>query len=148
MVALGLALTRWTSFGRYAYAIGDNEKVAAVAGVPLRRFKICILMFSGACAAIAGVIATVRLGAGVVEVGSGQLFFSLTAVVVGGTVLSGGQGGVGRSAIGVLLLTVLNNGLILSGVDPSIQQAVFGVVIIMAVVVMAFRQRSIVRVVK
>jgi ribose transport system permease protein len=147
-VAATLAITRWTTVGRYAYAIGDDENVAAIAGVDVNRYKVIVFGLAGLCSALAGVIGIVRLGAGVVEVGSGQLFFSLTAVVVGGTLLSGGHGGVARSVAGVLLLTVLNNGLVLSGVDPSVQQALFGCVIIVAVVGLAVRQRSIVRVVK
>jgi ribose transport system permease protein len=147
-VVLGLVLTRWTALGRYAYAIGDDEQTAAMAGIPVQRFKIYVFIFAGLCSALAGVIGVVRLGAGVVEVGSGQLFFTLTAVVVGGTALAGGQGGVGRSIVGVLLLTVINNGLVLSGVNPSIQQALFGIVIIIAVVATAIRQRTITRVVK
>ncbi|MFE7423729.1 ABC transporter permease [Rhodococcus sp. NPDC057529] len=148
MVGSCLSLVKWTAFGRYSYAVGNDEKGAEVAGVPVRRFKVYFFAFAGVCSATAGIIGSVRLGAGLVEVGSGQLFFALTAVVVGGTALAGGQGGIGRSVVGVLLLTVLNNGLVLSGADPSIQQALFGIAIIVAVGAAAFRQRSITRVVK
>ena len=145
---LALVLSKWTKFGRYAYAIGDSQEIAKVAGIKVFRYKTLVFVFSGACAALAGVIGSVKLGAGVVEVGSGQLFFTLTAVVVGGTLLSGGSGGVARSMFAVLLLTVLNNGLVLSGVDPSIQQALFGCVIVIAVVLTALRKRDVLRVVK
>lgn len=148
MCLAGLAISRWTTMGRAAYAIGDNEAVARVAGIRVDRQKIAIFAFGSFAAALAGIVGTVRLGAGLAEVGQGQLFFSLTAVVVGGTFLSGGQGGVARSIIGVLLLTVLNNGLVLSGVDPVIQQAIFGCVIVIAVIALGLRQRRVVRIVK
>lgn len=143
-----LALSRWTRFGRYAYAIGDNEDVARLSGVPVNRFKIYIFAFSGLCAAAAGIMGTLRLGAGVVEVGSGQVFFTVAAVVVGGTMLSGGRGGIGQSIVGVLLLTVVNNGLVLSGVTPNVQQAVFGIIIIAAVITAGLRRRDRLKVVK
>lgn len=147
-VVLGVVLSKWTRFGRYAYAIGDNEEIAGQSGVPVNRYKIYIFAFAGVCAAAAGIIGSLRLGAGVVEVGSGQVFFTVAAVVVGGTLLSGGRGGVLRSFVGVLLLTVINNGLVLSGVNPNIQQALFGIIIIAAVVITSYRSRSRLRVVK
>lgn len=147
-VVLGVVLSKWTRFGRYAYAIGDNEEIAGQSGVPVHRYKTYIFAFAGVCAAAAGIIGSLRLGAGVVEVGSGQVFFTVAAVVVGGTLLSGGRGGVLRSFIGVLLLTVINNGLVLSGVNPNIQQALFGIIIIAAVVITSYRSRSRLRVVK
>lgn len=152
-IAFGLLITavilaQYTKFGRYTYAIGDSQEVAKLAGIDVNRYKTLVFAFAGLCAALAGIVGSVKLGAGIVEVGTGQLFFTLTAVVVGGTVLSGGSGGVIRSAVAVILLTVLNNGLVISGVDPSIQQAIFGVVIVVAVIVASIRSRGVLKVVK
>ncbi|MFI0821924.1 ABC transporter permease [Streptomyces sp. NPDC021098] len=141
-------LARYSTFGRDTYAIGDNEQVASLAHVPISRVKIMVFGFAGLCSGLAGVIGSLRLGAGVVEVGSGQVFFTIAAIVVGGTVLSGGKGGVLYSVVGVLLLTVINNGLVLSGVNPNVQQAFFGLIILAAVLVTGLRRRSILGVVK
>lgn len=148
VVALALFIARWTRIGRNAYAIGENEDIAALSGVAVNRFKTYVFALSGLGAALAGIVGSLRLGAGVVEVGSGQVFFTVAAVVVGGTLLSGGRGGIGRSVIGVLLLTVINNGLVLAGVTPNIQQALFGAIIICAVVATAYHSRGRLKVVK
>lgn len=148
LLIVAVVLAQYTKFGRYTYAIGDSQEVAKLAGIDVNRYKTLVFAFAGLCAALAGIVGSVKLGAGIVEVGTGQLFFTLTAVVVGGTVLSGGSGGVIRSAVAVILLTVLNNGLVISGVDPSIQQAIFGVVIVVAVIVASIRSRSVLKVVK
>jgi ribose transport system permease protein len=148
IAVLAVLVERFTRVGRYSLAIGADEGLARISSVPVARFKVYIFVLAGLCSAIAGVIGTARLGVGIVEVGSGQLFFTTAAVVVGGTLLSGGKGGVVRSVIGVLLLTVINNGLVLSGVDPTVQQAIAGIVIVSAVVVTGLRSRERLRVVK
>jgi ribose transport system permease protein len=148
VVALAAAASRWTRFGRYAFAIGADEDIARISSVPVNRYKIYIFAAAAICSGLAGVVGSARLGVGIVDVGSGQLFTTIAAVVVGGTLLSGGQGGIFRSFCGVLLLTVINNGLILTGVSPNIQQAVSGLVIVLAVVVTGLRSRSRLRVVK
>jgi ribose transport system permease protein len=89
-----------------------------------------------------------ELGAGSVTVGIGTLFLTIAAVVIGGTSLGGGKGGILRTTLGVLLLTTLNNGLILSGVSPNVQSAVSGAVLIVAIVIAAWPYRSRLRIVK
>jgi len=136
------------SMGRFTYAIGADENIAALNAVPVNRYKVYAFAFAGFCSALAGVIGASRLGVGVVDIGSGQLFQTIAAVVIGGTLLSGGRGGVINSICGVLLVVVINNGLILMGVSPVFQRAVSGLVIVVAVVVTAFNQRSRLRIVK
>lgn len=148
VVILAAVAGRWTRFGRYAYAIGADEDIARTSSVPVNRYKVYVFVFAGLCSGLAGVVGADRLGVGIVDVGSGQLFTTIAAVVVGGTLLSGGQGGVFRSVCGVFLLVIISNGLILSGVSPNIQQAVSGLVIVLAVVVTGLRSRSRLRVVK
>ena len=77
-----------------------------------------------------------------------MLFLTIAAVVIGGTSLAGGKGGVMRTTLGVILLTVLNNGLILSGVSSNIQSGVSGAVLIVAIIVAAWPLRSRLRIVK
>jgi ribose transport system permease protein len=76
------------------------------------------------------------------------MFATITAVVVGGTALTGGRGGVPQTLVGALLISVLANGLILVGIDPSIQRSVQGVVIVAAIAATAWTQRHRLRVIK
>lgn len=147
-VVIGALITRFTRLGRFAYAIGDSEPIARGNGVPVARFKVYIFIAAGLCSALAGVLASLQLGAGSATVGSGNLFLTIPAVVIGGTSLGGGKGGVVRTALGVILLTTLDNGLVLSGVSPSIQSAVSGAVLVVAIVAAAWSQRDKLRIVK
>lgn len=150
IVVVGLAwlLQTYTKLGRYPYAIGNNEHVARVNGIPVARYCIYLFAIAGGCSALAGIMGSLALGAGTANVGAGTLFLTLAAVVIGGTPLSGGKGGVLRTLVGVLILSTLYNGLILSGVDPSIQSGVSGLVLICAIIVAGWSQRQKLRVVK
>lgn len=148
VVLLGFAVEHYTRLGRYAFAIGNNEQVAAVTGIPVARYCLYLFAFAGGCSALAGVLATLSLGAGAANVGVGTLFLTLAAVVIGGTPLSGGKGGVLRTMIGVLILSTLYNGLILSGVDPSVQAGVSGLVLICAIITASWSMRDRLRVAK
>ena len=148
VVVAGAAVARYTRVGRFAYAIGNSEEIARDNGVPVSRYKVFVFVVAGACSAIAGVLATLQLGSGSATVGIGTLFLTIAAVVIGGTSLGGGKGGVLRTAVGVMLLTVLNNGLILSGVSANIQSGVSGAVLILAIVAASWPNRSRLRIVK
>jgi ribose transport system permease protein len=122
-----------TKIGTYAYAIGDNETIVRNTGININRVKIAIFAWSGFCIGIAGAMGAVRVGRGIVDIGLNLVFPTITAVVVGGTALTGGKGGVVNSLIGALIVTIINNGLILLGVSTYIQAAVQGIIIIIAV---------------
>lgn len=148
VVATGFLVERFTRLGRLPYAIGNNEAVARLTGIPVSRYCLYVFALAGACSGLAGVLGSLSLGAGSANVGVGMLFFTLAAVVIGGTPLSGGKGGVLRTLIGVLILSTLYNGLILSGVAPSIQSGVSGLVLIGAVIATGWSHRDRLRVVK
>ena len=148
LVALGAAVGRYTRLARWTYAIGNNEQIALGNGIPVARVKVINFVGAAGCSAFAGVLASIQIGAGSATVGVGSLFLTIAAVVIGGTALSGGKGGILRSALGVLLLTTLNNGLILSGVSPNIQSGVSGVVLIAAIIAAAWPYRGRLRVSK
>lgn len=148
VAVLGLVITRYTKLGRFAYAIGNNEDVARNNGIAVGRTKIYVFAAAGAFSGLAGVLATLQLGAGSATVGNGTLFLTIAAVVIGGTSLSGGRGGILRTTLGVVLLTVLNNGLILSGVSPNVQSGVSGLILVLAIVVAAWPLRNRLRIVK
>lgn len=141
-------ILRVTRFGRTLYAIGSAEDLVHLAGIRVDRYKIGAFVISGLASAVAAVLLTSQLGIGNVDSGSNQLFPGISAVVLGGTLLSGGRGGIAQTTVGVLILTVLSNGMILSGVSPYVQQAVVGAIIIAAVVAAGWRSRSPLRIVK
>ncbi len=122
-----------TKFGTYLFAIGDNENIVRNTGINIDLVKVKVFAWSAFCIGLAGVMGAVRIGRGVVDIGVGIVFPAITAVVVGGTSLSGGKGGVVNSLIGALIVTIINNGLILLGVSTYIQAAVQGIIIIAAV---------------
>jgi ribose transport system permease protein len=133
MFVVGWVLQQYTAFGRYVYAIGANEGIPRQMGINVDRIKILVFVWSGVCIALAGIMGAARLGIGQVTIGRGSLFPAITAVVVGGTPLSGGKGGVVNTLLGALIVTVLQNGLILLGVNPYIQSGIQGIIIVVAV---------------
>ena len=130
-----------TRIGRWLYALGGDEATARQAGVPVVRARITTFAIAGAFYGLAGAMAAAQLGQGHALVGQGRLFTTITAVVVGGTALSGGVGSVLQSVVGVLIVVVLSNGMILMGVSPFVQMGVQGVLIIVAVALALDRTR-------
>jgi ribose transport system permease protein len=130
-----------TRFGRYTYIIGGGEAVAKTSGVPVTRYKIYAFMVSGGLAGIAGTLAVARVGAAGPTLGTDLLLNSLAAVVVGGTSLSGGVGGVHRTLLGVLIITILDDGLNLIGVNQYTQMVIKGLVVMAAVLVSQDRSK-------
>jgi ribose transport system permease protein len=131
-----------TRFGRYLYALGGGEDLAALSGINVRRVRIAAFTLAGVFYAMGGVLAAAQLGLGNAQIGAGRLFTTITAVVVGGTALMGGQGSVLQTLVGVLIVCVLSNGMVLMGIGPSVQQAVQGLLIIGAVALSIERARA------
>ena len=137
-VAIGTLLItfviqQYTRIGRYVYAIGGGEDLARLSGVPVERYKIIIFTLAGMLYGLGGLLAAAQLGQGNALISQGRLFAAITAVVVGGTALSGGLGGVFNTLVGVLIVVVLDNGMVLMDVPPYYQRAVQGVLILIAV---------------
>jgi ribose/xylose/arabinose/galactoside ABC-type transport system permease subunit len=126
-------LTTQTKYGRSLYAMGSNERVAGLCGLPVRKYKLIAFMFAGICTGLAGALMSARLGAGTHSQGQGMSLDAIAAVVMGGTSLSGGKGSVTRAITGVFVILMLNNGLNLMGVSPHTQILVKGIVVIIAV---------------
>ena len=146
--ALGILVSGYTYFGRAVLAIGNSEAIARNTGMPVNTVKMIAFTIAGGLSAIAGILATMQIGAGSPDLGSGQLFTVIPAAVIGGTALSGGEGGIMRSAVGVFLLIMLNNGLVLAGVNPNFQSGVFGAILIAAIVVVARPDRGLLKIAK
>jgi galactofuranose transport system permease protein len=137
----GSVVLNLTSFGRYVLAVGGNEEAARLMGLPVDRVKFWTYVQSSIFASLAGVILAAQFGAGQPAEGVGWELFSIAAVVVGGTLLTGGVGSVATTLAGVLLLglifNVLNfeNGLgwiSLSAYWQSVVRGVFLMVVVMA----------------
>jgi ribose transport system permease protein len=151
LVAVGVFAVVWflarrTRFGLYLYAMGGNEPVVRLAGVNVRRIKLLVMILSAVTAAIAGLLLAGQLSSGSPSLGSNSLLDSIAAIVVGGTALSGGVGGVERTLLGVLILTVLSDGLDQMGVNTFLQTSIKGTVIIIAAVfTMASRRKLVIK---
>lgn len=143
---LAVVIQYYTRLGRHILAIGGGEDVAELSGVNLRRVRIAAFALAGFFFGVAGVLAAAQLGQSNATIGDGRLFAAVTAVVVGGTALTGGEGGVLNTLVGVLIVTVLANGMILLGISPYIQQSVQGLMIIAAVALSL--DRTLLRIVK
>ncbi len=139
---IGWVMLRYTRFGRYVYAAGDHEDAARLLGLKVDRVLIATYAISGLLAALAGIVLAGRLGAGQPVAGNGYELDAIAAVVVGGTLLSGGQGGVASTAVGVLLLGVIFNLFNLEGtITPWWQSVLRGVFLLGVVVVQSRLQR-------
>jgi putative xylitol transport system permease protein len=129
-----LVLTR-TRGGRYVYAVGGNVEAARAAGVPVKATLIAVYVVCGITAAIGAIILTGRLHAAQAVAGLGYELNAIAAVVIGGTSLFGGKGGVPGTVAGAMVIGVLLNGLNLLNVSSYVQQVLIGVIIVASVFV-------------
>ncbi|MBK8025826.1 MAG: ABC transporter permease [Chloroflexi bacterium] len=141
VLIIAYIIQRYTRLGRYAYGIGGGEDLLALSGIPVGRYKIMIFTVAGMFYGLAGLFAAAQLGMGNALIIQGKQFGAITAVVIGGTALSGGVGGVLNTLVGVLIVAVLSNGMVLMGISPYIQQAVQGILIVVAVALSLNRAR-------
>jgi erythritol transport system permease protein len=138
MAILGIAfafVAGRTPFGRRVYAVGDNERAAALVGIRVARVRLAVYMISGFCAALTGLIIASQLQAAHPATGETFELSAIAAVVLGGTSLSGGRGSIGGTLVGAFVIGVLNDGLVLLGVSEFWQIVIKGIVIVTAVVV-------------
>ena len=130
-----------TPFGRHVYAVGGNERAAALSGVRVNLVKISAYMISGFCAAFAGLVIASELVAA--HPASGETFElnAIAAAVLGGTSLSGGRGTIAGTLVGAFVIGVLSDGLVMLGVSSFWQMVIKGIVIIAAVVLDQMQRR-------
>ncbi len=138
LILAAVSLAAWafltnTRLGRYVNAVGVNEKAARAAGINVTRVKMFAYTVCGALAGLAGVVLAARITTGQPNAGIAYELDAIAAVVIGGTSLSGGVGGIGGTLLGALLMGVINNGLDLLNVSSYYQQIVKGVIIVGAV---------------
>jgi len=144
VVALGWFILRYTRFGHHLYAVGASEEAARLSGVRSDRVLILAHIFCSVTAVLTGLFIVSRLGAGAPWVGTDGNYDleSIAAVVLGGTALMGGRGGVLGTFAGVLILALLDNAFNQLQINPLLKDVVRGVIIIAAVAAYTFRERG------
>jgi ribose transport system permease protein len=138
---VGGILTRYTTFGHEVYAIGANAEAARLSGIPVSSRLILLYMLSGGMAGLAGVIYLARLNSAEAGIGSPLLLPAIAAVLIGGTSLFGGSGGLAGTMIGAIILTLVLNGMNLLGINSNWQPLVTGVIILLAALIDSLTRR-------
>lgn len=140
IVILSFILMEKTPFGKELRAVGGGERVAELSGIKVNKVKILAYVFAGTMYGIAGLLQVSRVLAATATLGIGFELSVIAAVVVGGTALSGGVGGIKGTILGALIIQVLSNGMNMIGFDAYYQNVVTGVVLIMAVFISVDRK--------
>jgi len=133
-------ILRQTKLGRYTYAIGGNETATRLSGINVDWYKTLIYGISSLFAAIAGVIVMARLQSGAYQNGTNMTLISVAAVVIGGTALSGGVGGIWGTLVGVFILRIVEQGLVYMSVPSNAKEIVIGAIIVLAVALDVIRR--------
>ena len=128
--------------GRYIYGIGGNEEASRLSGVNVKKVKYFVYTYSGICCAIAGIVLLSRTNSGTPRAGTGYEMDIITAVVLGGVSIKGGEGRLLGVIAGVLIMGVLANGMIVVGLSAFTQQVVQGLVLIAAVAFDIYAKQS------
>jgi ribose/xylose/arabinose/galactoside ABC-type transport system permease subunit len=130
---LFFAILRFTSTGRNIFYIGSNIKMSWMSGINITKTRNIAFMLSGLGAALVGItMSSIRYGGDPV-VGTAYVLNSIAAVVVGGTALTGGTGGVVNTLFGAIFMSMLDNGMNVVGIDQYLQQAILGIMVIIGV---------------
>ncbi len=137
-VHVALARTKW---GRAVYAMGGNREAARLSGLRLPRLTTSVFALSGLLAGVAAIVNVSRASVASKDAGIGYELDAIAAVVVGGTSLFGGQGGIAGTIIGAILIYTIRNGCALRGLGPDYQRAIIGLVVILAVLYDRFRSQ-------
>ena len=142
LAALLAAALHWTVFSRYVFALGSNEATARLCGINVRWNKIAVYTLSGLFVGIAGLYQFSRLTVGNPTSGTGLELRVIAAVVIGGASLNGGRGSVLGTLLGAVIMSVIANGCTMLGLQNPVQDMILGVIIVAAVTLDQFRQKS------
>jgi len=135
VVALGAVVMQWTRFGRTIYALGGGEQSARLMGLKVARTKILVYVISGVCGGLAGLLLTAYSGAGYPRNGIGTELDAIAAVVIGGTLLTGGTGYVLGSLVGVLVYGTIKKIISFMGAEQAWMQIIIGGLLLLFIVV-------------
>ena len=147
LIALILALIlmfilKYTPFGRHIYAVGGNRSAAKIVGIHVKRVELLCYTIAGGISAMAGALMVCRMGSYQADIGSGWTMPSVTAAVLGGTAMTGGEGGIGGTIFGGLLMSVITYSISLMGIDSYWNEVVTGIVVLIAVYADAIRRKK------
>lgn len=138
---VGHLVLTYTRFGRYVYMVGGNREAAEYAGVNIRLVIVAVLVISGFCAGVAGILGVAYFGSAQQNQFDDYLLDSIAAVVVGGTSLFGGRGGIGNTILGLFVLGVLNNGLDHTDIDSFLKILIRGLILLLALIINVYAQK-------
>lgn len=130
---IAFIILRYTKYGRHIYAIGGNKEAARLSGLNVDRLIMSVYIIIGFFAGLSGFLLSSRLNSAEQVAGVGYELTVIAGVVIGGTSLFGGEGGIFGTVVGTLLIGVLANGLTLLNVSSYYQQIIIGLIIVFAV---------------
>jgi len=140
-IAVVYVVMNWTRLGRYVYAIGGNTKAAYLSGISVPVYLVAVYVICSVLTALAGLLLTARVSSGEPNLGGSFPLESITAAVVGGVSLRGGEGRILGAVLGAIFITILTNGMNLIRIESYIQGIALGVILIVAVIVDRLRDR-------
>jgi ribose transport system permease protein len=138
---VGHLILTYTRFGRYVYMVGGNREAAEYSGVNVRLIVGSVMVISAMCSGIAGMLGIAYFGSAQQNEFDTFLLDAISAVVVGGTSLFGGRGGIGNTVVGLFVLGVLNNGLDHVNIDSFLKILIRGVILLAALVINVYAER-------
>jgi ribose transport system permease protein len=141
MLLAGHLVLTYTRFGRYVYMVGGNREAAEYAGVNVKLVLGAVIVISAMCSGVAGMLGVAHFGSAQQNEFDGYLLDAIAAVVVGGTSLFGGRGGIGNTIIGLLILGVLNNGLDHIQIDSFLKILIRGLILLAALIINVYVQK-------
>ncbi len=141
VMLIGHLVLRYTRFGRYVYMVGGNREAAEYSGVNVRWIVNSVLIIGAVCSGFAGMLGVAHFGSAQQNEFDNYLLDSIAAVVVGGTSLFGGSGGIPETIIGLLVLGVLNNGLDHVSIDSFMKVLIRGLILLAALIINIYAQR-------
>jgi Ribose/xylose/arabinose/galactoside ABC-type transport systems, permease components len=141
LALIAILVLRFTPLGWHIFSVGGNPVASALSGVKVKRVSTYVYIFFGFCAAVVGLITTAQLTAANPSSGDGWEMNAISAVVLGGTSMSGGVGSIGGTIIGAFVIGVISDGMIMIGVSEFWQRVIKGVIIIAAVMIDQFQAR-------
>ena len=141
MLLGGHLVLTYTRFGRYVYMVGGNREAAEYSGVNVRFIVGAVMVISAMCSGFAGMIGVAYFGSAQQNEFDTFLLDAIAAVVVGGTSLFGGRGGIGNTIVGLFVLGVLNNGLDYVKIDSFLKILIRGLILLIALVINVYAER-------
>jgi ribose transport system permease protein len=138
---VGHIVLTYTRFGRYVYMVGGNREAAEYSGVNVKLIIGAVMVISAVCSGVAGMIGVAHFGSAQQNEFDGYLLDAIAAVVVGGTSLFGGRGGIGNTIVGLCVLGVLNNGLDHIQIDSFLKILIRGLILLIALIINVYAQK-------